>query len=443
MTPNGPDKKEYERRRRAVQERIAEERAVLFIPGAAEAVYSNDVHYKYRPDSNIRYLTGFEEPATLIVSMCGDAEDGFTLLVPASDPQAEIWTGHRAGVDGAKSEYGADHAYPIEKQFEVLGERLKSADKLYFSVTRDAAVNQRVFDCVRDANVGRPRSGATAPTVSDTGELLDEMRLFKTSEEIEVLARACEISAAAHRRVMETVRPGMPEYRIEALLEFEFRNGGCAGPAYGTIAAGGENATTLHYTNNDAVLADETLLLVDAGGEYGGYCADITRTTPVGRAYSKPQAALYDTVLAAQEAAIALAAPGNTVEDVHDAALSILIDGLTEHGLLEGDQEEIQNSGSYKRYYMHRTSHWLGMDVHDVGRYAKSGSPRPLEPGMVLTVEPGLYIPGDDGNAEYRGIGIRIEDDVLVTPDGPRVLTDGAPKSRAEVEAIRAKAFTA
>ena len=441
MTPNGPTAEHYANRRRAVSEKIANERAVLFIPGSAEAIYSNDVHYKYRSNSNIRYLTGFEEPASLMISACGDDTDGFTLFVPPKDRQAEVWTGRRAGVEGARAAYGANDAYPIDQQFELLGKRLKFADRLYFSVTHDAAINQRVFEAVRDANAGRPRTGANAATVVDAGELLDEMRLFKAGEEVELLAKACEISASAHRRAMETLRPGFIEHQVEALLEFEFRNGGCAGPSYPTIAAGGENATVLHYTANEMVLTDDQLLLIDAGGEYGGYCADITRTVPVGATFTKPQAVLYDTVLAAQQAGIDTVRPGKTVDDVHEAAQSVLIDGLIAAGLLEGDPAEIVESGSYKRYYMHRTSHWLGMDVHDVGRYSLEGTPRPLEPGMVLTVEPGIYVPADDPNRDFCGIGIRIEDDVVVTANRPRILSADAPKTREDIEAIRAKAL--
>jgi Xaa-Pro aminopeptidase len=411
---------------------------VLFIPGPAEAIYANDVHYRYRPDTNIRYLTGFEEPAHLVLSGC-EHERGLTLLVRPRDPAAETWTGRRAGIDGARTDYGADFAYTIDEWAGVLERHLKDAERFYWMQSRDHGVNERVLAAIRAANALRPRSGRDSLVIEDASLLLGEMRVLKNADELATLRAACRVSAEAHRAVMQAIRPGDAEYQVEALVEYLFRNGGCSGPAYGSIAAGGANATVLHYTSNDRTLADGELLLLDAGGEYGGYCGDITRTFPIGAAYSEPQARLYDIVLAAQAAAIDAVKPGATVEAVHNAALEVLVTGLIDVGLVHGDVGEAIAKRAYERFYMHRTSHWLGMDVHDAGRYAIEGASRALEDGMVLTVEPGLYVPGDDPSA-FAGIGIRIEDDVLVTASGCEVLTAAAPKDRREVEKLRSAA---
>jgi len=437
MTSNGPEPAVYEKRRRALLARL--QRAVLFVPGPAEAIYANDVHYRYRPDTNIRYLTGFDEPAHLVLSGC-EHERGLTLFVRPRDPAAETWTGKRAGVDGARSEYGADFAYAIDEWASILEQHLKDADRFYWIQSRDNAVNDRVLAAIRAANALRPRSGRDSLVIEDATLLIGEMRVIKQPEEIETLRTACRVSAEAHRVVMGTIRPGDTEYQVEALVEYLFRDRGCSGPAYASIAAAGANATVLHYTHNERTLTEGELLLLDAGGEYGGYCGDITRTFPVGAAYSDPQARLYEIVLAAQAGAIATVKPGATVEAVHTAALEVLVAGLIDVGLLQGDPGEAIAKRAYERFYMHRTSHWLGMDVHDAGRYAIDGKSRTLQEGMVLTVEPGLYIPADDAS-DLRGIGIRIEDDVVVTETGGEVLTAAAPKARSEIEKLRREAL--
>ncbi len=299
-----------------------------------------------------------------------------------------------------------------------------------------------MLGAIRSANAQRPRSGRVSLVVEDATLLLGEARVVKEAEDIEIQRRACRVTADAHRAVARALRPGDTEYQVEALVEYLFRNGGCSGPAYGTIAAGGANATVLHYTQNDRTLVDGDLLLLDAGGELGGYCGDVTRTFPVGASYSPPQAELYDIVLAAQHAAIAAVAPGKSFDSAHRAALEVLVQGLIDTGLVEGGVDEVIEKRTYERFYMHRTSHWLGMEVHDAGRYAIDGASRTLEPGMVLTVEPGLYVP-EGHPSEYRGIGIRIEDDVLVTASGCDVLTVAAPKERSEVEALRREALDA
>jgi Xaa-Pro aminopeptidase len=437
MTPNGPEPAVYEKRRRALLDRLRG--AVLFIPGPAEAIYANDVHYRYRPDTNIRYLTGFEEPAHILLSGC-EHERGLTLFVRPRDPAAETWTGKRAGVDGARADYGADFAYTIDEWAGVLETHLKDAERFYWMQSRDHGINERVLAAIRCANGLRPRSGRESLLIEDATAVLAEMRVIKQTDELSTLRTACRVSAETHRVVMEAIRPGDAEFQVEALVEYLLRNGGCSGPAYASIAASGSNATVLHYTQNDRTLVDGDLLLLDAGGEYGGYCGDVTRTFPIGATYSDAQARLYDIVLAAQSAAIATVKPGGTVESVHNAAIAVLVTGLIEVGLLHGDVGDAIAKRAYERFYMHRTSHWLGMDVHDAGRYAIDGKSRELAEGMVLTVEPGLYVPADDPS-EFGGIGIRIEDDVLVTATGVEVLTAAAPKERGEIEKLRGRAL--
>jgi len=439
MTLHGPAPLAFAERRAAV--RAALEGAVLFLPEAPEAIYSNDVHYAYRPDTNLRYLSGFEEPCALLLSNHGKEEDGFTLCVRPRDDKSETWTGRRAGLEGARETYGADYAFPLEETFAVLLRQLRRADRLYYAHSRDAHINQRILDAVHEANAERPRRGGDPLVVSEAGALLAEFRLRKRPEEIARLREAGRVSAAAHMRLMETVKPGDTEYQAQALLEYEFRFGGCAGPAYGSICAGGAGATVLHYTNNDRALADGELLLVDAAGEYGGYCADITRTFPIGAKFSKGQAELYDITLAAQTQAISMIRPGITIDEVHRAAIRVLVEGLVDVELLGGSVDECIEKDAYAPYYMHNTSHWLGMDVHDAGSYRTNGASRQLEPGMVLTVEPGLYVRADSPVDErFRGTGIRIEDDVLVTEDGHEVMSEGAVKQRREIEKIRRRA---
>jgi len=443
MTLNGPDSAVLARRRETALATLRESKGVLLLPRVPPAVYSADVHYRYRTASNIRYLCGFEEPAALLLSASGH-EDGTTLFVQPRDRQAETWTGRRAGVEGATDEYGADQAYTLDELDGVLEKHLGDAQRLYYGYGLCSQTDRAVLDLVHRVNAARQRGGGAPIEITEAGAILDEMRLFKSAEEIDLMRRACEISAAAHARLMETATPGMAEYQVEALLEHAFREAGCAGPAYGTIAAGGHNATVLHYTANGGTLGDHDLLLVDAGGEYGGYCADITRTFPVGHSYSPAQARLYDLVLAAQEAAVAKAGPGVAHEDVHMTAVRILTEGMIELGLIAGDLDESIENEAYKSFYMHGTSHWLGMDVHDVGSYKPDGSSRKLAPGIVLTVEPGIYVREDaDAPEELRGIGIRIEDDVLITEAGREVLTANCPTKRTEIEKLRAKALSA
>ncbi len=440
MTPNGPSSEVYARRRRRLLERL--DKAVLFVPAVEETAYSNDVHYRYRQNSNVRYLTGFEEPAAVILARTGGAEDGFILCVRPRDDEAAVWTGDRIGIEGAVSEYGADRAFPLDQAFEVLERCLREAEQLWYVRHRDGAVNSRILEAVHRANAGRQRSGRRRLRVCEADELIEEMRLIKEAEEIEILRTACRHTVRAHEIIMEELRPGMGEAWVAARIEFLLREAGCTGPAYGTIAAGGTAATILHYVRNDRTLREGELLLLDAGGEYGGYAADVTRTIPVGAEFTSAQAELYDTVVAAQQAAIERAAPGETHERVHQAALEVLVDGMIAAGLLKGSRSECIENESYKRFYMHGTSHWLGMDVHDAGDYRRDGTSRTLEPGMVLTVEPGIYVAAaEDVPERLHGIGIRVEDDVLITADGREVLSSGLPKRREDLEHLRARAL--
>src|SRR5438552_3373648 len=329
------------------------------------------------------------------------------------------------------------------KPFEqVLPRFLEKTPQVWHTVRRDDPLAARLMGLIRRAQEMQPRTGTGPTTIREPGDILHEMRLRKEPAELACMREAIAIACEAHREAMRTARPGMYEYEIEALIDFTFRRRGAAGPAYPSIVASGANATVLHYTDNDRPLGERELLLIDAGAERAGYCADVTRTMPTGRRYEPAQRDLYHAVLAAQLAAIAAVAPGTTLEAVHETALRGLAEALIAHGVLHGTVDEVLEKETYKRFYMHRTSHWLGRDVHDVGRYAENGAPRALEPGMVLTVEPGLYIPAgaEDVPAPYRGVGIRIEDDVLVTEAGREVLSAAAPKQVAEVEALRAEA---
>jgi Xaa-Pro aminopeptidase len=414
---------------------------VMLLAAAPERRRTADILYPYRQDSDFAYVTGFPEPDAVCV-LSPVAAERFVLFVRARDPEREIWTGWRAGVEGATAEYGADVAFPIDELEKQLPRFLEKAPHVYHTVLRDDPPATRLLALIRRAQEMRPRPGAGPTAIREPADVLHEMRLRKEPAEIAAMRQAIAIACEAHRAAMRSARPGMYEYEVEALVDFTFRRRGATGPAYPSIVASGRNATVLHYTENDRPLGPGELLLLDAGAERAGYCADVTRTFPTARRYSPAQRDLYEAVLAAQLAAIASVRPGTTLEAVHRTALRVLVEALIAHGLVHGSVDEAIDKEAYRRFYMHRTSHWLGRDVHDVGSYARDGEPRPLEPGMVLTVEPGLYVPADadDVPAELRGIGIRIEDDVLVTDGGHDVLSAAAPKQVAEVEALRAEA---
>ncbi|TMA44295.1 MAG: M24 family metallopeptidase [Deltaproteobacteria bacterium] len=415
---------------------------VLLLAAAPERVRTGDVLYPYRQDSDFDYVTGFPEPEAVAV-IAPDAPQRYLLFVRPRDPERELWVGHRAGPEGAVERYGADAAHALDDLEKVLAPLLEKAPHVYHTVLRDDPLAGRLLGVIRRAQAGRPRAGSGPTAIREPGEILHEMRLHKDAGELARIRQAIAIACEAHREAMRTARPGMSEFEVEALIDFTFRRRGATGPAYASIVAGGPNATVLHYTQNDRPLAAPELLLIDAGAEYAGYCADVTRTWPIERRYDGAQRELYDAVLAAQLAAIAAVRPGATLEELHHKAVRVLVEALLSLRLLGGSIDEALEKETYRRFYMHRTSHWLGRDVHDVGVYANDGKPRPLEPRMVFTVEPGLYIPADaeDVPEAFRGIGIRIEDDVLVTETGAEVLSAAAPKQVAEVEALRAAAF--
>lgn len=412
---------------------------VAIFPAAPASIRSHDTEYRYRQDNDFYYLTGFPEPEALCLLSPQHEKERFVLFVRPRDKDKEVWTGKRFGVEGATERFGADAAYTIDKIDEILPQHLSQAEKVYFSFQREERLNTKIFDLMNQSRLQRQRSGKGPVSLIDPGETLHEMRLFKSEGELGLMQRAIAASTAAHHAALMQTRPGMYEYEIEALLEFHFRRLGAAGPAYPSIVASGANATILHYISNDCQMKDGDLLLIDAAAEFGCYCSDITRTFPIGPRFSPVQREVYSLVLTAQKEAIAMTRPGVRFDDIHQRATEILVEGLKEFGLLSGETKEIIEKGDHRRFYMHRTSHWLGMDVHDVGKYKIGEESRVLEPGMVLTVEPGLYIAEDaEGvDARYRGIGIRIEDDVLVTTEGHEVLTKAIPKEIDELEAIR------
>ncbi len=415
-------------------------KSVAIIPSARETTRSNDTHYRFRQDSDFFYLTGFEEPDSIAV-INPSQDPKYTLFLRPRDPEREIWDGRRAGVDGAKSELGANEAFPIAEFDVKLQEILDGADILYYRL----GVNRDLDDTII-REISRMRALNRKPihppqTIVDPATIIHEMRVVKSQEELEVMQTAADIAAEAHCEAMKAVRPGMQEYQVEALIEQIFRRRGAAGPAYTSIIGAGPNATVLHYINNDGELRDGDLLLVDAGAEYKGYASDITRTFPINGRFTKPQREIYDLVLKAQMSCVEMVRPGVTHDQLKQHSIEVLTEGMVELGLLQGKPEELIKEKKYEKFYMHGLGHMLGIDVHDVGRYYYGQESRALEPGVVMTVEPGLYISPDTREIpeKYLGIGVRIEDDVLATANGPRVLTNKAPKHAEEIEALMAR----
>jgi Xaa-Pro aminopeptidase len=414
-------------------------RAALVLASPPERLRNGDTDYKFRQDSDILYLTGFAEPGATLVLRPGHPETPFVMFVRPRDPAAETWTGRRAGVEGAVRDYGADAAFPAGELDTKLPEILAGADELHYPFGREPvdAVVTRAHARLRASE----RRGRRAPgRLVDARLSVHELRLVKGPDEVAVQRRAAAITAEAHTAAMRAARDGVNEGEIEALIDYTFRRRGGTGPGYPTIVGGGVNATILHYVENNRPLAAGQLLLVDAGCEVDGYTADVTRTFPVGGRFSDPQRRLYEAVLDAQLAAIEAVKPGATIDAIHDQVVVALTRSLVELGLLAGDVPKLVETGAYKPFYMHRTSHWLGIDVHDVGFYSEQGVARPLVPGMVLTIEPGLYIaPDAEVPPEYRGLGVRIEDDILVTAVGHDNLTVDSPKSVPEIERLTAQ----
>ncbi|MGH8671744.1 MAG: aminopeptidase P N-terminal domain-containing protein [Burkholderiales bacterium] len=421
----------YRRRRVELAKRMR--RGVAIVSTAAQAVRNGDSHYPFRFDSYFYYLTGFAEPGAVLAVLAEGAQS--ILFCRPKDPQREIWDGFRYGPESAREILGFDRAYGIDKLDAMAPELLADQPVVHYAVGADKQWDERVLSWL-NAVRERVRSGVGAPNeVRDLRVLLDEMRLKKGAHEINTMRRAASITAGAHRRAMQKTRPGVTEYQIEAELIHEFRRHGAQAPAYTPIVAGGVNSCVLHYVANNSPLRAGDLLLIDAGCELDGYASDVTRTFPVNGRFSAAQRDVYQMVLEAQRAAITRVKPGNHWEQPHQAALKVLVRGMIDLGLCKGSVDAVLESGDYRRFYMHRTGHWLGMDVHDVGAYKQNGKWRKLEPGMTLTVEPGCYIrPGKGVPRRLWNIGVRIEDDVLVTRDGHEILSAAAPKTVDEIE---------
>ncbi len=430
---------EFSRRRATLIERMNRGGGgIAVVPTAPEVIRNRDAHFAFRADSYFHYLTNFDEPEAVLVVIAG-ATPQTILFCREKNVEKEIWDGLRFGPQAAAESFGFDAAYAIGDLDARLADLLADQPVLWASLGHDAAWDARISTAL-NAVRARTREGKRAPAaIRDVRAELDAMRLVKDDAEIALMRRAGEISAAAHARAMRFARAGRYEYEVEAELLHEFRRQGCQAPAYNSIVAGGGNACVLHYISNNACLKDGELLLIDAGGEYAGYAADITRTFPVNGRFSGPQRDIYALVLAAQEACIDVVKPGAAFNDYHDVATRTLTQGLIDLKLLDGSLDGAIESGSYKRFYMHRAGHWLGRDVHDAGEYKNGDDWVCLQPGMVLTVEPGCYIrPGDDVPEAFWNIGVRIEDDIVVTADGNANLTAGVPKDIAGIEALMA-----
>jgi Xaa-Pro aminopeptidase len=414
--------------------------SVAIIPAAREATRSNDTHYRFRQDSDFFYLTGFEEPDAIAVVKPGATHE-YVLFVRPRDPEREIWDGRRAGVEGAKGKFGASEAFPVDEFDSKLTEILDGAEVMYYRLGVNPGLDDKII-----REIARMRSLNRKPihppqTIIDPATIIHELRVIKSPEELEIMQKAADIAAEAHCEAMKAVRAGMREYEIEALIEQVFRRHGSAGPAYTSIVGAGANATVLHYINNDGELRDGELLLLDAGAEYKGYASDITRTFPINGRYSAAQREIYDLVLKAQMSCVEMVRPGVTHDQLKQHSIEVLTEGMVELGLLKGSPEQLIKDKKYEKFYMHGLGHMLGIDVHDVGRYYYGNESRALEPGVVMTVEPGVYIAADAKEVpeKYLGIGVRIEDDVLCTNNGPRVLTTKVPKHAEEIEALMAR----
>jgi Xaa-Pro aminopeptidase len=415
-------------------------KSVAIIPAAREATRSNDTQYRYRQDSDFFYLTGFEEPESIAIIAPGQPQK-YTLFVRPRDPEREIWDGKRFGVEGAKSEFGADEAFPIADFDEKLQEILDGAGILYYRLGVNSDLDDKIIRQIARMRALNRKPIHPPRTIVDPATIVHEMRVIKSEAEIELMQRAADIAAEAHVEAMKAVRPGMKEFEVEALIEHFFRRHGAAAPAYTSIVGAGANATVLHYISNTGELKDGDLLLVDAGAEYEGYASDITRTFPINGRYTKAQREIYDLVLETQMACVEMVRPGTTHDELKSHSIELLTDGMVRLGLLQGDPQELIKEKKYEKFYMHGLGHMLGIDVHDVGVYYYDKQSRALEPGTVMTVEPGLYISPDtkDIPEQYLGIGVRIEDDVLCTSNGPRVLTSKVPKHADEIEALMAR----
>ena len=406
--------------------------------GAAIFASAQTCKHKYRQDSNFFYLTGFNEPESICVIAPDHPEHKFVLFVRPRNRDQEIWTGKRAGVEGAQAEYGADVAYPLDELDKELPKYFENVEKIYYTLGSSENIDEKAVGLLKRFRGERYGSSAGPVSIVDPAEIVRNMRAIKDAYELELMRKAADISAEAHIAAMKAIKPGMYEYEVQAAIEYTFLKHGAAGPAYPTIAGAGANATCLHYDTNDCVIKDGDLVLVDAGADYKHYTGDITRTFPANGKFSDVQRDLYSIVLDAQMAAIDAINPGAKMNKYHEKAVQIIVDGLMALGLLKGERDKIIEEKRYIKFYMNNSGHWLGLDTHDVGRNKIEGETRPFEPGMVVTVEPGIYIAEDmeEVDDKYRGIGIRIEDNVLVTEDGREILTEKAPKTIEDIEEL-------
>ncbi|MBK4989492.1 Xaa-Pro aminopeptidase [Pseudomonas sp. S36] len=430
-------KAEYARRRKALMAQMVPN-SIAILPAAAVAIRNRDVEHVYRQDSDFQYLSGFPEPEAVIALIPGREHGEYVMFCRERNPERELWDGLRAGQEGAVREFGADDAFPITDIDEILPGLIEGRERVYSAMGSNPEFDRRLMDWINVIR-SKARLGAQPPNeFVALDHLLHDMRLYKSAAEVKVMRSAADISARAHVQAIQACRAGLYEYSLEAELDYVFRKGGAKMPAYGSIVAAGRNGCILHYQQNDALLKDGDLVLIDAGCEIDCYASDITRTFPVSGRFSPEQKAIYELVLKAQAAAFAEIAPGKHWNHAHEATVRVITEGLVELGLLEGEVQALIDSEAYRAFYMHRAGHWLGMDVHDVGDYKVGGEWRVLEPGMALTVEPGIYI-GADNQAvarKWRGIGVRIEDDVVVTRQGCEILTSGVPRTVAEIEAL-------
>ena len=435
-------RKQYGSRRRNLMRQMGPD-SIAILPGAREVIRSRDTHYPFRQDSNLHYLCGFPEPDAVLVLIPGRSQGEFILFVRDKDRAREIWDGFRAGPEGAMQDYDADDAFPIGDIDDILPGLIEGRDKIFYSMGAHPDFDKSLLSWINHIR-SQSRSGALPPgEIIDLEHMVHEMRVIKSAEELKVMRKSAKISADAHVRAMQVCKPGMYEYQLQAAIEHEFADRGATGPAYSSIVGGGANACVLHYIENRAPLNEGDLVLIDAGSEYQGYAADITRTFPVGGKFSKEQRALYDLCLEAQLAAIELCRPGRRFHEPHEATVEVITRGLIKLGLLKGTLESNIETGAYRDFYMHRAGHWLGLDVHDAGDYKVDGSNsewREFEPGMVTTIEPGIYVHADNKKVPkaWRGIGIRIEDDVAIRKGEPEVLTHAVPKTASEIEQLMA-----
>lgn len=423
----------YKKRRQKFLEKIKD--GVAIFPSHPHYIRNDDVHYPFRQDSSVYYLSGFTEPESVLV-FAPHLKNKFVMFVSEKDPLRELWDGFRYGVEGAKQYFGADHVYPVSEFDKIMPEILKGADKIYYRLDVNKEYDEKIKILMEQSRKLRGRTGAGLQDLQDTRKIVGEMRLFKTKEEISFLKKACEITAHGHVAGMKATEVGKFEYEVQSEIEREFKRRGAPRLGYESIVGRGPNATILHYILNNDQCEDGDLLLVDAGAEYGYMSGDITRTYPVNGKFTRDQKKYYEAVLKVQKSCISMIKPGVKIADVHAHAIEGLTEGMVELGLLKGNVKNLIAKKDFFKYFPHGTSHWLGMDVHDAGLYQVDGKSRTLEPGMCFTVEPGLYVPEHDKHApkQYRGLGVRIEDDVHVTAKGCEVMTSSAPKEVDEIE---------